>query len=217
MGLLDRHRRHGPDRHGPGGSSRPAREPAHARRRRRVLARAGNVLAARAGRLWRHRLPRRRHRRLALGQRLHVRGAARPAERGLRPAPPVRGGRGPAALLRPAPARRSARARRVPGLDLHLPGLRQPRARQPGRRVPRPHADLGRGAEPRRLSRIRPLHLQPARRRQRHRLLLAPAPDPDHAAGLPHLTTTRGDPGCGTTRPTPTSSPGWTPRASPST
>ena len=86
------------------------------------------------------------------------------------------------------PRGRPARGRALHRLDLHLPGLRQPRARLRRRGLSRAGRRVGRlPAQPGRPSGLRPLDLQPPPRRQRHLLLLAPAPGADLAAALSHL------------------------------
>ena len=73
-------------------------------------------------------------------------------------------------------------------VHLHVPGLRQPRARLHRRRVPRARRRVGRlSPHPGQPSGLRLVHLQPAPGRQRHLLLIAPAPRADVPAPLPHL------------------------------
>ena len=131
LGLLAGHRWARRDRRGPPAPGRPAREPADARGDRRALDGARDVLAPRAARVRRHPLPRRRPARLRLGRRFR----ASPCRTDL-----PSGAYAHAAALRRAHAttcpstcgRRVGRPRAdvlLHRLDLHLPGLRQSRAR----------------------------------------------------------------------------------------
>ena len=93
------------------------------------------------------------------------------------------------------------RADRLPRLDLHLPNLRQPPARQRRRCVPRAAGRMGRlSVECAGSPGIRRLDLQHAPRRQRH-LLFEPAPAAAHdASRLYHLSRPAAR-GCGISRP----------------
>ena len=186
----DRHRRRRHHRPRPGGAARHAGEPPDPGHARQPLDRGGARLAPRAAALRRHPFPRGRPGRLRLGDRLR---RPIPADMpsgvyGVR----LRGPRAAAEDIIPfyvlPPKGAGAGADRLPRQHLHLPGLCQPPARQPGRRLPPAHRRLGRlSAQPGRAFGIRPQHLQHPSRRQRHRLQHAAAADPDHAAGLPDL------------------------------
>ena len=130
LGFLARHRHPGDPRHRSARMPRPTGEHADARDGRHALERARAVLASCARRLRRDPFPCRRPGRLRLGRGLHLDRAGRYAQRRLCAASDLRRRRGLAAALRAAAPTRTVRADRVPGLDLHLSGLCQPRAHQ---------------------------------------------------------------------------------------
>ena len=130
LGFFAWHRHPGDPRHRSARMPRPTGEHADARDGRHAMERARAVLASCARRLRCDPFPCRRPGRLRLAGGLHLDRAGRHAQRRLRAASDLRCRRGLAAALCAAATSGAVRADRVPGLDLHLSGLCQPRAHQ---------------------------------------------------------------------------------------
>ena len=160
LGLLPRHRHTGNKRHRSSGVPRQSGEHADTRHGRHALDRPRAVLASRAARLRRNPFPRRRSGRLWLAGGFLLDRAGRSAQRCLCAASDLRCRRGLAAAIRAAAPSGAVRTDRVPGLDLHLSGLRQPRAQQRRSRILRARRGMGRlSLQSARLSDLRTLDL----------------------------------------------------------